>query len=521
MRGRLWIATCYHESLSARLLIAAACLSAAAVFTAQPLARTPGQTPAPISGYTVIGLDTRKLLSVRTIGNADLVPLDQVTAIFSVTANEDRATGGLTITAKNTRVVLTSGQSIVSVSGKLLSLSGPVTREAGAWLVPVDLLSRVLGPALGLKIDIRRASRIIAVGAVALPQITTRIERTLTGGRVVIDSDTPVTHKISRNGNHVVIAFEAAAIDAPPPNGAAPEFVTGVHVDGASLIVDLGPSAASVRTNDDRARVTIEMASPAPAAPAVLPPPPAPSAPTQTIAPDLISSGGLRTVVLDPGHGGDDPGVHGPGGTLEKDVVLQIARRAKAAIESRLSLRVLLTREGDDNVPADKRTAFANNQRGDVFISLHANASLRPGLRGAEVLSLSLDEYKTRANGIGAGDRVPVVGGTQRVIQAVPWELAQMPFVGRSSTFATSLLRHLAEQNVAVFNRAPEPAPLVGLAGVNMPAVLIEAGFLSNPDDERGLTGDLANAVVEAIIAALAELRSAGTAPGPPLPRTR
>jgi N-acetylmuramoyl-L-alanine amidase len=501
-------------------LIAAACLIAAAVFTAQPLARTPGQAQAPISGYTVIGLDARKLLSVRTVGAADLVPLDQVTVIFGVTASEDRATGGLTITAKNTRVVLTSGQSIVSVSGRLISLSGPVTRESGAWLVPVDLLSRVIGPALGLKIDIRRASRIIAVGAVALPQITTRIERTLAGGRVVIDSDTPVTHKISRNGNHLVIAFDAAAIDAPAPSGTAPDFVTGVHVDGASLVIDLGPSAATVRTNEDRGRVTIEMASPAPAAPVALPPPP-PAAPTQTVAPDLVQAGGLRTVVLDPGHGGDDPGVHGPGGTLEKDVVLQIARRAKAAIESRLSLRVLLTREGDDNVPVDKRTAFANNQRGDVFISLHANASIRPSVRGAEVLSLGLDEYKTRANGVGGGDRVPVVGGTQRVIQAVPWELAQMPFVGRSSTFATSVLRHLAEQNVAVFNRAPEPAPLVGLAGVNMPAVLIEAGFLSNPDDERALSGDLANSIIEAIVAALAELRSAGTPQAPTPARTR
>jgi N-acetylmuramoyl-L-alanine amidase len=244
--------------------------------------------------------------------------------------------------------------------------------------------------------------------------------------------------------------------------------------------------------------------------------PPAAQAPQQTVAPDLGPSAGVRTVILDPGHGGDDAGVHGPKGTLEKDVTLQLAKKLKAAIESRVGIRALLTRDADESASVDKRTAFANNARGDLLISLHVNASLRTGAHGASVWTLGADQYKSRANDIGAGDRIPVVGGGTRLIQTVPWELAQLPFVDKSANFAATTIRHLSAQNVPLFSRSSQAAPLVGLAGINMPAILLEAGFLSNPDDERGLTGDAATAIVEALVDTIVEIRNAGgTAPLP------
>ncbi|HEY6358824.1 MAG TPA: N-acetylmuramoyl-L-alanine amidase, partial [Vicinamibacterales bacterium] len=304
------------------------------------------------------------------------------------------------------------------------------------------------------------------------------------------------------------------AIDASATSGAAPEFVAGTHADGATLVIDLGPSAAAIHLTNDSGRLVIDLA---PAASTEAPQPATATPPVQTVAPDLGPSTGVRTVVLDPGHGGDDTGVRGPGGSLEKDVALQIARRVKAAVESRLGIRVLLTRDGDDNTPSDKRTALANNARADIFISLHCNASLRASAHGAAVLSLGLEQYKPRAAAIGAGESVPVVGGGTRLIQTVPWELAQIPYISRSSTLAATTLRHLSAQNVPLFARASEEAPLVGLAGINMPAILLETGFLSNPDDERALTtGDLVGSLVEALVDTLEEIRtSGGTRPAP------
>ena len=463
------------------------------------------QTPPP-NAYTVLGLDTRKLLPIRPFGTADLVPLEQVAAMFGVTTTEDRLTSSVTITAKGQRIVLTSGQSLASVGGKLVSLSGPVTHDRTGWFVPVDLLSRILGPALNLHIDVRRPSHLIAVGATSVAVVTTRIDRVASGARVTVETDSGVGHRVTHDGNRVLVLFDAPAIDGSAMTGAAPEFVANTHVDGATLVIDLGPSAAAVHTTNDSGRVVIDLA------PASNAPPPTPGTPPgQTVAPDLGPPAGVRTVVLDPGHGGEDGGVHGAHGSLEKDVALQVARQVKTAVESRLGIRVLLTRDGDDDLPSDKRTAFANNARADVFISLHANASLRASAHGAEVLSLGLDQYKARAAAIDTGDRVPVVGGGTRLIQTVPWELAQIPYVSRSATLAATTLRHLSAQNVPLFARASESVPLVGLAGINMPAILLEMGFLSNPDDERALTsGDLVGSLVEALVDTLGEIRNSG-----------
>ena len=96
----------------------------------------------------------------------------------------------------------------------------------------------------------------------------------------------------------------------------------------------------------------------------------------------------------------------------EKDLTLHVAQKLKATIEARLGLRVFLTRDGDDNVPYDRRTAIANNNKADVFFSLHVNASLRPDVRGAQVLSLSVGDYAGRAGPTaGRGAAVPALGG--------------------------------------------------------------------------------------------------------------
>src|SRR5262249_30311059 len=125
-------------------------------------------------------------------------------------------------------------------------------------------------------------------------------------------------------------------------------------------------------------------------------------------------------------------------GVLEKNVVLSIGRRVKAVIEGRLGIRVLLTRDDDSRVDADSRASIANNNKSDVFISLHANGSPRATTKGATVYYLNLDRFGEEARRESQADRevVPVYGGGSREIAFVDWELAQAAHVQNSSTLA-------------------------------------------------------------------------------------
>jgi N-acetylmuramoyl-L-alanine amidase len=186
-----------------------------------------------------------------------------------------------------------------------------------------------------------------------------------------------------------------------------------------------------------------------------------------------------------------------------------MARRLKATLEAQLGVRVILTRDDDSAVPLDRRTELANNQKADVFVSLHANWSSRPAARGIQIYTLGLAAYGADIGEVGAGRQgVPILGGGTRVIDPVPWDLAQVPFAHESAAVGEVLARHFSERGIQLFAAPAVAAPMRILMGANMPAVLIEMGFLSNSEDEQLLaTGDWQARVVDAIVAALVEAR--------------
>jgi N-acetylmuramoyl-L-alanine amidase len=213
--------------------------------------------------------------------------------------------------------------------------------------------------------------------------------------------------------------------------------------------------------------------------------------------------------VIDPGHGGDDGGARGPAGTLEKDVTLAVARRLKAAIEGRYGIRVLQTRDDDRWIGPDGRAAYANNNKADVFVSLHANASRQPTAKGAEVFYLGLDKYgdEARRQAHLEGGVLPVFGGGSREVELVMWDLAQARHIEQSAVLA-GLVEGQLRSKVEVSALASQQGPMRGLAGVNMPAVMIEMGYLSNPSQERALKSDTYQALmVQALTDAVAAFR--------------
>jgi N-acetylmuramoyl-L-alanine amidase len=252
-----------------------------------------------------------------------------------------------------------------------------------------------------------------------------------------------------------------------------------------------------------------------PAPPTLPPGQPLPGAPTEPPPLlDLPPAGGLRAIVIDPGHGGDETGAKGSQGIVEKNITLAVARRLKAALETRLGVRVLLTREGDQTVPLDQRAALANNNKADLFLSLHANASLRPSVSGAEVFFLSLTEYGDEAleAAHAPSETLPVLGGGNRDIEVVLWDMAQARHIEQSAAFARSIEASLRER-VPMSPRALQQAGFRVLVGANMPAVLVEMGFLTNPQQEQRLASDdYQNAVVQALVDGIVRYRGAAAA---------
>ena len=516
-------------TLNARFLGVAVSVIAFSTLTAGHLAsdmsaQAPQAQPATqgTAAYTIVSRDGRRSLAVRTIGGQEMFALDDLARVFDLTLREDVAAGGLTVTTKSQTIVLSAGQALASVGGRLISLPAAPVREGRVWFVPVDFVSRALAPALGTRVDLRKPARLIIAGDLRMPQITGRLEPLGALVRLTLDVAPATPHAIAQEGTRLVIRFEADALDATLPSPTVPDLIQAIRSGDspASLVIDLGPRFASFRTADlpgDRGagRIQIDVAAqttePAqqPAAPQT------PTAPELPPLVDLAAAGGIRTIVIDAGHGGGDDGAHGANGTLEKNVTLSVARRLKGALESRLGVRVILTRDGDQSVGLDERAALANNNKADVFVSLHANASVRQAMSGAEVFFLSLAEYGEEGQRVaqGASEMLPVFGGASRDIEVTPWEMAQARHIERSAALASAAEGSLRAA-VPMSPRAIEQAPFRVLVGVNMPAIIVEMAFLSNPQQEREAAGDtFQNAIVQALVNGIMRFRDEAPRP--------
>jgi N-acetylmuramoyl-L-alanine amidase len=470
------------------------------------------QAPPGPAPYTVLSPDGRRALPVRLISGQEMFALDELTRIFDLTVREDSLAGGLTVTAGSQSVVLTPGQSLASVGGRLISLPAAPARDGRSWFVPVDFVSRALAPALGKPVELRKPSRLVLVGGVRVPRIGSSAEALGPMVRLTFDVAPQTTHAVTQDGSRLVVRFEADALDATLPAVAAPDLVQGIRADGANLVVDLGPRFGSFRTSDvpgDRGsgRIIIDVITQTTAATPAPPATPPPTAPPPLV--DLAPSGGIRTIVVDAGHGGTEDGAHGPGGTLEKHVTLSVARRLKAALEARLGVRVILTRDKDDTVDLDERAALANNNKADLFVSLHANASVRASAAGAEVFYLSLEEYGDQAQRVARGETeaLPVFGGGTRDIEVILWEMAQARYIEESAALAKEVETGLRE-HVLMSPRAIQQAPFRVLVGANMPAVLVEMGFITNADQEKQLVSEaFQNSIVQSLVDSIIRYR--------------
>ncbi len=224
----------------------------------------------------------------------------------------------------------------------------------------------------------------------------------------------------------------------------------------------------------------------------------------------LIRALGLKIgkIVIDPGHGGHDTGTIGPDGLQEKDLVLEVGRRLGKLLQTRLGAEVVYTRKHDTFIPLETRTAIANQQRADLFISIHANSSHDPDARGVETYYLNFTsspealEVAARENAVSEKSIYE--------LQDLVKKIALKEKIEESREFAgdvqQSLHSGLAAKSPAIRNRGVKKAPFIVLIGANMPSILAEISFVSNPTDEHRLeTSEYRQRIAESLYRGIAK----------------
>jgi len=212
------------------------------------------------------------------------------------------------------------------------------------------------------------------------------------------------------------------------------------------------------------------------------------AAPTAAGNRSLIRALGLKIgkIVVDAGHGGHDTGTVGPHGLMEKDLVLDVALKLGKLLETKLGAEVVYTRDDDTFIPLETRTAIANKEQADMFISIHANSSSDTSARGVETYYLN---FTTSRDALEVAARENAVSEKSiHELQDLVKKIALKEKIEESREFAADVQRSLVVGlNSRNFNRGVKKAPFVVLIGANMPSILAEISFLSNPADEKKL----------------------------------
>ncbi len=456
---------------------------------------------------------------------ADFFSVGDAARALGMTVSRDARSGVLTITANGHSVVVPPAASQIPIDQRSVEISRPTRVVGGAVYAPMDFFTNALFPLVGASGVYDSATRVWTVSerrerAAAPPSeapagAPISVDLTLVHvdptTQVVLRESGPARFAPRLSDSGMQIHWLDRRITAPFAERRFDDpLVSAVRFEGDSATVVFREPGLTARayplTDPDRIVVEVGRAVEAPRIEPVAPPPPSLPA---------------ITIVVDPGHGGGETGAVGPGGLQEKEVTLQIARRLAAAIPKVVSSRVVLTRDSDSAISLDDRTSLANHEKANLFLSLHANSSRAAGAHGSETYYLSLDGSDRYSQEVAQRENQPgLAGGAEPPnpdLDFILWDLAQSAHVNESSRLADAIQTQL---NIVskTENRGIKQAPFRVLSGAAMPAVLVEIGFISHPEEEKQLrSAAFQESVAAAIAKAVGEFfaRRQTTAPGP------
>ena len=394
--------------------------------------------------------------------------------------------------------ILGPGSPMVTRGRTIVRLSQPVRASERGLLVPADLLEQTLGQTMGYEFLWSPTDRRLYAFSRRRPEVEVDWDLVHIQGisTLVITFPERPRYRIEREGDRriAVRLLGGEEVSARTEPRVDDPLLQDLAIGRDEILLTLRPGVVAEQYEQSNPfRLVFDLYRRQEAAPVD------PETPLDD------PGDGLAVIVIDPGHGGTETGATGPSGVHEKELTLAISRLLKRRLEARLPVRAILTRDEDADLPHDTRTAIANQNRADLFVSVHLNSSFGSTAHGAETYFLSLEASDPRAAAAateenrGAGGRNPALDDLQLIL----WDLAQSRHLAESQRFAT-LVQDELNQALGLRDRGVKQAPFRVLMGAAMPAVLVELGFLSNPEEESKLVTpsyqeDLVDALVRAI----------------------
>ena len=413
--------------------------------------------------------------------------------------------GSIAADANGTRITL--GGSVAAfgpdsrfgvIRDDLIEMPVPPIVVEGKPYVPWQFFQGLLSRTSAMDVTWDASARVLALRPQQRDAVAVQVSVANVQGisKIVITLSAPAEYGIVKEPNAYVVRFRSPVRAPFTEQTYEDPHIARVTFTGADLRIQL--TAADVVGDayqlENPPRIVLDLRKAAAPAPGGTLPPPGAKPPAELP--------GIRTIVIDPGHGGKEVGAVGPGGLMEKDVTLAVARKLASALSAKTGARIVLTRDDDSLVSLDQRTAIANQYKADLFLSVHMNAAVVKNAKGSETYFLSLeasDELAKKA----AETENAASGSSVSDLNLILWDLAHQAYVGESSRFAQAIQEEL-NSATSVANRGVKQAPFKVLVGATMPAALVEVGFISNPEEEAKLQSEeFQNLMVEALTRAV------------------
>jgi len=417
--------------------------------------------------------NSKVVVKAETFNKVTYLPLKEIIEHMGLPYTDALALETLTIRSGNNRLVVTKNSALISYNDQIVLLPNPILREDGRWLVPLEFLTTGLTRLTGTEFHYRPGTSRIFADNVDAPELEMNAQTLGPITRLTIRCGAALNLDVKRDDQRAVVSIDHAPVDpARERLELRDRLLRSVSFDDSNgepkILLDITRDVADVRitpAENNRVFFVDLLRKGEPATEAV--PPSVDSAPTSPKPDTAPVERKVRVVVIDPGHGGMDAGTHNAMFS-EKDITLVLARKLRTALQMRLGTTVLLTRDSDIALDNEARSAVANNNQANLFISLHTGYS-------ANKLDSSSSVFVMTEN---FGNTFSTTGAPRDQL-FLPWYLGYRTH-RQGSVAAATIFQEELSKAIPGWKFPVRTAPLAVLSSATMPSLLLELGNLNN-----------------------------------------